>query len=153
MDSLDWSWLSPAAWLTDPREPFNHPAYLVLAVALALALVAAIYLRIDPERVAGPQRWKQRLARRWATWTVWLCLAGLMILLFRWQAVPLLSKPLWTLAWWLSVLATGVYLVYFYRRRYPGQRAAYEESERIRRYLPRPAATPPSNRRKARRRR
>jgi hypothetical protein len=153
MSSLDWSWLSPSGWLADPTEPINHPVYVVLAGVLALALVAAIYIRIDPERVAGPRRFTQRLAQRWATWAVWLCLAGLTILLFRWQPVPLLSKPLWGLAWWLSLLAALAYLVYFYRRRYPAQLAALEESERIRRYLPRPPGTTSSGRRKPRRRR
>lgn len=152
MSSLDWTWLSPTEWLADAREPTDHPGYVVLAGLLALVLVAAIYIRIDPERVAGPRRIAQRLARRWATWAVWLCLAGLAILLFRWQPVPVLSKPIWGLAWWLSLLATGGYLVYFYRRRYPAQRAAYEESERIRRYLPRPQGAA-SGRRKSRRRR
>jgi hypothetical protein len=147
MDLIDWGWLSPSAWFADATEPIEHPLYVVLAVVLTLAMVAALYVRLMAHGMFGGHRFKQRQAIRLAYLVVWLAAIGLIVLLFRWQPVPLLSKRVWLLLWWLAVLASAGYGVYFYRRLYPGRLAAFENNERRRRYLPR-ATT-----RRARRRR
>ena len=153
MDLLDLSWLSPSYWLADAREPISHPFYAVLAVLLALGLGAAVYVRLAADTMFGGHRLKQRQARMLATPAIWLCATGLILLLFRWQPVPLLSKPLWWYLWCLAFVAAMTYAGYFYRRLYPQRLADHEQSERVRRYLPRAVTGPAKARRKSRRRR
>ncbi len=152
MDLFDWTRLSPSHWLADATEPIDHPVYIVLAAVLTLGLVAAIYVRLMADGMFDGHRYKQRLARRLANWAIGLCASGLVILLFRRQPVPLLSKRLWFYLWWVAVVAGAVYVVYFYRQRYPERLAAYEEQERRRRYLPRAGSGAARGRRRARRR-
>lgn len=152
MDLFDLGRLSPAHWFTSATEPIQHPAYAVLAGMLVLGLVGAIYLRIASEQMFHGHRFKQRQVARGATASIWLCAAGLVVLLFRWQPVPFLSMRVWFYLWWLAAVALVAYAVYFYRRVYPERLSAYEDAERRRRYLPRPSATA-RPRQKARRRR
>jgi fatty acid desaturase len=152
MDLLDWGRLSPSHWLADATDPISHPAYLVLAAILTLGLVGGIYLKLTAETMFGGHRFKQRQIARLATLIVALTAAGLTILLFRWQPVPLLSKRLWFYLWWVAVVAAVVYVAYHYRRLYPDRLALYEDSERRRRYLPRPGAAIRTRRRSRRRR-
>jgi hypothetical protein len=153
MDLLDLSWLSPSYWLADAREPISHPVYAVLAVLLALGLGAAVYVRLAVDAMFAGHRLKQRHARMLTTPAIWLCATGLVLLLFRWQPVPLLSKPLWWYLWCLAFIAAVAYAGYFYRRLYPQRLAEHEHSERVRRYLPRAVTGPAKARRKTRRRR
>jgi hypothetical protein len=152
MDLFDLGRLSPAHWFASATEPIQHPAYAVLAGLLVLGLVAAIYLRITSEHMFDGHRFKQRQVARGATAVIWVCAAGLLVLLFRWQPVPMLSMRVWFYLWWIGAAVLVAYGVYFYRRVYPERLSAYEDAERRRRYLPRPssAARP---RQKARRRR
>ena len=153
MDLFDPTRLSPSHWFADVTEPIDSPVYVVLAVVLTIGLVGAIYLRLMADGMFDGHRYKQRLARRLSNWAIGLCAAGLTILLFRWQPVPVLSKRLWLYLWWLVIVAGAVYVVYFYRRLYPEHLATFEENERRRRYLPRAGAATPRGRRKVRRRR
>lgn len=150
---MDWSWLSPGYWLSDATEPLDGTLAIVLGVMLTLGMAAGLYLRLSSGTMFGGHRFKQRQARGLANPAIGLCAAGLVILLFRWQLVPLLSNRIWLMLWWLAVLGGTGYVVWFYRRRYPARLAAYEQDERRRRYLPRAAVVPARARRKPRRKR
>jgi hypothetical protein len=82
-----------------------------------------------------------------------LAAIGLLLLLFRWQLVPFLSKRLWMILWGVAVVALPIYAYLYWKRRYPLLMTAWEDSERRRRYMPKPASGSGRSRRRGRRRR
>jgi hypothetical protein len=152
MPPLDLGRLGPEHWLADAAEPIQHPAYLVFAVILTLAMAGAVYVKIMASQMFDGNRFKQREAAKLANVVLGFGLVGLVILLFRWQPVPFLSKRIWFYLWWLSALATTGYFIHYYRTDYPGRLYNYSEEARRRRYLPRAGATVRMRRRSRRRR-
>ncbi len=126
MDLLDPSRLSPGHWLADASEPISHPLYAILAALLTLGLIVGIYVRLAVGEMFGGHRFKQRQAA---------------------------SKRIWLLLWSAGTAALVAYSSFYYLRMYPRRLVAYGETERRRRYLPRPAAAATKPRRRSRRRR
>ncbi len=151
MDILDR--LSPAYWWTDPGTTVDGPLVLAFAVGLGVAFVMAIVVWLLAPRLAPENRLHQRLIARAARWTLAFAVVGLFLLLFRWQIVPFFSKRLWLMLWLVAVLGGLGYAGYYWRRIYPGHLAAWEDSERRRRYLPKRGQGGGRTRRRSRRRR
>jgi hypothetical protein len=109
----------------------------------------------DPNESIGglPYPAHQRLIARAAKWTLGLASTGLLLLLFRWQLVPFLSKRLWLYLWCLAIIGVIAYAVQYWRRSYPRDLADWEDAERRRRYLPKPGQGGSRSRRRSRRRR
>jgi hypothetical protein len=143
--------LSPSHWWADPTEPLSNPIYLVMAVMLAAALVAGGFAWIAAPRMFPEHRLRQRLVTRLAITVFVFAAAGLLLLLFRFYAVPFFSKRLWLYIWWAAAIGTAAYAVYFTRRIYPGRLAAWEDAERRRRYMPRSGSGGQRSRRRSRR--
>lgn len=145
--------LSPSYWWTDPGTTIDGPLVLAFAVVLAVAFVLAIVVWLLAHRLAPANSLHRRLIARIARWTLALAAIGLFLLLFRWQIVPFLSKRLWLFLWFAAVVGGISYGVYYWRRIYPLRRAAWEDSERRRRYLPKSGQGANRSRRRSRRRR
>ncbi|MFN8522444.1 MAG: hypothetical protein U0821_04985 [Chloroflexota bacterium] len=151
LDWLTWERFDPTRWFADVREPIDHPAYLVLAVVLALLIAAGAYAHFAPDELLGPNRFQQRQIRRLATAVIWLSSIGLVILLFRWQPVPVLSKRIWFYAWLVSAAAVVAYGIYFYRARYRPLLAEHLETERRQRWIRQASGSSRGSRRRRRR--
>jgi drug/metabolite transporter (DMT)-like permease len=145
--------LSPSHWWVDPTEPLDNPIYLVMAAALGLALVVAAFAWIAVPRLFADHRFRQRQVTRLAVTVFTFSAVGLLLLLFRWQAVPFFSKRLWLYLWWLAAIGTVGYIAYYLKRVYPSRLAAWEDAERRRRYLPKPGSSRQRSRQRSRRRR
>jgi hypothetical protein len=143
----------PGYWWTDPGTSLDGPLAIAFAVVLAIAFILAVVVWLLAPRLAGHNRLHQRLIVRLAKWVIGFSAVGLFLLLFRWQIVPFFSKRLWLILWFAGVIAGIGYIAYFWRKVYPGQRAAWEDSERVRRYMPRAARGGSRPRRRSRRRR
>jgi len=143
----------PGYWWTDPGTTLDGPAVAAFAIVLAVAFVLAIVVWLLAPRLAPENRLHQRLIARLAKWVLGFSAVGLLLLLFRWQIVPFLSKRLWLFLWFAGVFGGIGYVVYYWRRVYPQQLAAWEDSERVRRYLPRAGRGASRSRRRSRRRR
>jgi hypothetical protein len=148
-----FSRLSPSYWWTDPGTTIEGPIVIGFAAILGLAFVAGIVVWILAPRLAPENRVLQRFIVRIARWTVGLAAVGLLLLLFRWQVVPFFSKRLWLNLWVVAVIAGVAYAGYYWRMVYPQRIIAWEEAERKRRYLPRPAQNGGRGHRRSRRRR
>ena len=145
--------LLPGYWWTDPGTSLDGPLVLAFAIVLGVAFVLAIVAWLLAPRLASENRLHQRLIVRLAKWVLGFSAVGLLLLLFRWQIVPFFSKRLWLILWFAGVIGGAGYIAYFRRRIYPGQRAAWEDSERVRRYLPKGGRGGSRSRRSSRRRR
>jgi hypothetical protein len=145
--------LSPSHWWVDPVDPLSNPIYLVMAGALAIALVAGAFMWIAAPRLYADNRFRQRLVTRLAITVFVFSIVGLLLLLFRWQAVPFFSKRLWLYLWWAAAIGTAAYFAYYLKREYPQRLAAWEDAERRRRYMPKPGSSSQRSRRRSRRKR
>jgi hypothetical protein len=147
------AWLSPTHWLEDPTSTIEGPIVVGFAALLGLLLVASIAVWILAPRIAPERRMLRRLIERIAKWGVGLAAVGLILLLFRWALVPFFSKRLWLLLWGLSIVGVAAYFGNYWKRVLPAKAAAWEESERKRRYLPKSGQRPGRARQRSRRRR
>jgi hypothetical protein len=129
--------LLPSYWWTDPAEAIGGPIWASFAIVLTLAFVVGVMAWLLAPRFARGNRLHRRLIVRAAAWTVGLSSAGLLLLLFRWQLTPFLSKRLWLFLWLAVVIGVAVLADRYRRRQYPEDLAAWRDEERIRRYLPR----------------
>jgi len=145
--------LSPSYWWTDPGTTLDGPLAVAFAVLLGVAFVLAIVAWLLAPRLAPENRLHQRLIVRLAKWVLGFSAVGLLLLLFRWQVVPFFSKRLWLFLWFAAVVGGIGYVVQYWRRVYPEQLAAWEDSERVRRYVPRAGRGASRSRRRSRRRR
>jgi len=145
--------LSPSHWWADPTEPLDNPIYIALAVVLVLALIAGAFAWIAAPRMFATHRFRQRLVTRLAITLFTFAAVGLLLLLFRWQAVPFLGKRIWVYLWWFAAIGTAIYVAYYLRKVYPGRLAAWEDAERRRRYMPKPGSGQNRPRRRSRRNR
>lgn len=143
----------PSYWWTDPGTTIDGPIPIGFAVVLAIAFVMSIVAWLLAPRLAPENRLHQRLIVRLAKWVLGFSAVGLILLLFRWQIVPFFSKRIWLILWFAAVFGGVGYVVYYWRRVYPERLAAWEDSERVRRYLPRAGRGATRSRRRSRRRR
>ena len=145
--------LLPSYWWTDPTEAIGGPIWLAVAVLLVVLFMAGVALWLLAPRIAPTHSLHRRLLIRAAKWSIGLATVGLFLLLFRWQLTPFLSKRLWLFVW-IAVTAGMVGYAFRYRRTgYPVDLAAWHDSERRRRYLPKPAGGGSRQRRRSRRNR
>lgn len=143
----------PSYWWTDPGTTIEGPIPVSFAVVLAVAFVLSIVAWLLAPRLAPENRLHQRLIVRLAKWVLGFSAVGLVLLLFRWQIVPFFSKRLWMILWFAAMFGGVAYVVHYWRRIYPERRTAWEDSERIRRYLPGGSRAGSRSRRRSRRRR
>jgi hypothetical protein len=143
--------LSPSYWWTDPGTSVEGTVPVGFATVLGLAFVASLVVWLLARRIAPENRVLRRLIVRVAKWALAMSAVGLLLLLFRWQIVPFFSKRLWLFLWFAGVIAGIGYLGYYWRRIYPLRLAAWADSERRRRYLPRAGQSGSRHRRRSRR--
>ena len=145
--------LSPTYWWTDPGTTIEGPVVIGFAAVLGIMLVVSVAVWILAPRLAAEERPKQRMIARIAKWSLGFAVVGLLLLLFRWQLVPFLSKRLWFVLWGAGAIAGIAYAANYWRTVYPERRVAWQEAERKRRYLPKPGQGGGRSRRRSRRRR
>jgi hypothetical protein len=140
----------PSHLFEDQLEGPISPLYWVLGCLFLVVLFGSLYLHLQSGQRFAADRFHRRLARRFASLAGGFSGLGLAATVFALLAVPFLSKRIWLLLALVGLLGTGLYGGVYFRRRYPVERASYEESERRLRYLPRPKQT--TRKRRARRR-
>ena len=145
--------LLPSYWWSDPTEPISGAVWTAFAVLLALLFVAGVTLWLLAPHLAPAHSLHRRLLVRAAKWSMGLAAVGLFLLLFRWQLTPFLSKRLWLFAWIVATSGVVAYAVRYRRVTYPVDLADWHDSERRRRYLPRPGGGSNRPRRRTRRHR
>jgi drug/metabolite transporter (DMT)-like permease len=144
---------SPADLFTSGSGSLDNPAYLAMAIVFGIALLVAAFAWIAAPRLFADHRFRQRVVTRLAITLFTFAAVGLLLLLFRWQGVPLLSWRIWLVVWWLAAIGTSIYIWYFLKRVYPKRLAAWLDAERRRRYMPKPGSGQQRGRRRSRRNR
>ena len=113
---FDWRRFSLERVFADASDPIEHPAYLMLALAQTLAFALAVFARLLADPLLANRPAARRALSRAATIGGLLAAVGLVILLFRWQPVPFLSKRLWFHLWCVGVLAALAWALVSARR-------------------------------------
>jgi hypothetical protein len=142
---------SPSDLFANGAGAFDNPAYLAMAIVFAIALLVGAFAWIAAPRLFADHRFRQRVVTRLAITLCTFAAIGLLLLLCRWQGVPLLSWRIWLVVWWLAAIGTAVYIWYYLKRIYPRRLAAWLDAERRRRYLPKPGSGQNRSRRRSRR--
>lgn len=145
--------LLPSYWWTDPTDAIGGPVWTAFAVLLGVLFVAGVALWLLAPHIAPTNSLHRRLLIRAARWSVGLMTVGLFLLLFRWQLTPFLSKRLWLFLWIAVTVGMVAYAVRYRRTTYLDDLADWEDSERRRRYLPKPAGGGSRHRRRSRKHR
>lgn len=129
--------------LFDPQDllavPFAEEVFGPLAVVYLIVFIAgfltatALYFR-PPARLKG-HALRRRISGRIAQGFIWAFGIGLVFFAFRVMGLPGLGIRLWLYVAALGVLGVLGYVVYYLRRHYPAQLAAYEAQQLKRQYL------------------
>lgn len=118
----------------------SSPLYWVLGGVFLVLLIGSLYVWLQGQRRYAEDRFRRRLAERYAGFFAAASAVGLAAALFSLLAVPFLSKRLWLVLAVLGEGATAVHLAYYLRRRYRPALDAHLTRERRMRSLPRPRA-------------
>jgi hypothetical protein len=144
---------SPSDLFTNGTGAIDNPAYIAMAIVFGIALLVGAFAWIAAPRLFADHRLRQRVVTRLAIALFTFAAVGLLLLLFRWQGVPLLSWRIWLVVWWLAALGTAIYVWYYLKRIYPRRLTAWLDAERRRRYMPKPGSGQQRSRRRSRRNR
>jgi hypothetical protein len=128
----------PGLLLADPRQGYAHPLYVALGVLFAVILIGSLLAYLLAPRLLHRHRLHTELLRRLTGALALVSGLGLFWILARVVGMPLFARPLWLWFTLLALVATIVYAGYYWIKRYPDRRRAYEEAERKRRWLPTP---------------
>ncbi len=128
--------------LANPRHWFNpepgQPSSLFLffgAISL-IVLVAAAYIRARRRILFAGDGLKIRIAARATEVALWIAGTALFLIIMRYGNVPYLATPILFYLTFLTALGAIGYAVYYFTKRYPIQRAAYDAQMERQRYLP-----------------
>lgn len=121
MGLFDWRRLSPEHWLAENPDPIDHPMYVVLAVVQTLVFAAAVVARLVADPLLADRPAVHHSLSRVAAVAGILAAIGLVLLLFRWQPVPFLSKRVWLYLWWIGVAVAAGWATFSARRHSPGR--------------------------------
>lgn len=132
--------LSPGFLFEDPRT-VQSPAYLVFLGTFIIAFVAGLVSVLFSERLSRGNRLARQVLDRYGHWMAWLGALGILAVGLRYTNVVLFSKRIWTLLDFLVLIAVLGHLIWYLRFNYPAELAAYQDSERRRRFAPGRRAT------------
>lgn len=127
--------------------------YWALAGLYALGLVASAAYFVSVRQRFGDHAYRIAIARRVGISSGILCVFGLIFVTLRFLEVPYLSLRLWVYTITLGAFGLGLFLAYYFVRKYPVSLHAFDERQLRQRYLPKPkpkAAGGPRPRRRAR---
>src|SRR5437773_1792394 len=81
---------SPSDLFVNGTGAIDSPAYIAMAIVFGIALLAGAFAWIAAPRLFADHRFRQRVVTRLAITLFTFAGVGLLLLLFRWQGVPLL---------------------------------------------------------------
>ncbi len=123
------NWLADTSWSMAYHVP-------LLAVFVALGVAALVlYFYFSRRRYAG-HALNARLTEFLAGILGAASVAGLLLVLCALVPIPFLSMPIWPLILVVALLGFAGFAVWYYLRRYPARRAAYEREAVKQRYMP-----------------
>jgi amino acid transporter len=137
-------WFARTGW-----TPSFHTIFLVLSILVAVAALAA-YLYFFQRRFKN-HTLNARLAERVSMVLTGFASGGLLLMLFAFGQLQLLSWPIWLILGFIALVAVVVYGVYYSVNVYPARLAQYNQELERAKYLPKgrtkgPAYTPPMKR-------
>jgi hypothetical protein len=122
----------------DQVEPPSSPLYWVLGGLFIVLILGSLYVYVLSYRRQLADRFHRRLAGRYGGLIASFSGLGFAATLFGFLTVPFLSKRLWLVVALLGLAGSLGHGFWYWRRRYPAAREAYDKMDRRRRYLPRP---------------
>ena len=129
--------LSPGYWLDGFTGPPTAYTYLLLAL-FAVAMLVSAFVWLFRRRLFPRHRVKVRLAARLGPWFFGVAAAAVALLLLRVAQSPILTARILWLLCGAGLVGLVAHLIWYLRRRYPAELAAFEREELQRQFMPRP---------------
>jgi len=130
--------IDPSYWFegstAGPATPYSYALIAFFAVVLAASLVVWLLRR----RLFAGERVKMRLAAQLGPWFVTAAAIGLVSTLLRVAQFPILSARVIWLGALIALIGLLVYLIRYWRIRYPAELARVQREEQRQRFMPKP---------------
>ncbi|HKP53803.1 MAG TPA: hypothetical protein VJ183_14270 [Chloroflexia bacterium] len=116
-----------------PMGPF---AWACFALMVILLVVSGYFYAVKRPQWKRNNSVLYRAANRFSQPGMWLAILGLLLVLFRIVGLDFFDKRFWLYLWLLSVIGVGVWLLYWYRARYPKELEKFRKTQRAKQYMP-----------------
>lgn len=114
-------------------EPFFQQAFFYFFGALvALSLIITVVVR--KKKKEDP--WVAQGFQKISSWCLTMGIAGMAIYFFTHEQVPLLSMRIWFLVWLIGAVVWAVFIIRFFLKKVPQEKAKIKEKEEMKKYLP-----------------
>lgn len=107
---------------------------VALLIALIFLAIFSYFLKI---RAAKNKNWPfKKMWHKIFNWGLWSGLAGALLLFFRQQSVYFLALPLFFYLWFISVLASAIFIIIWAQTKMVKEIKNLKEEEQKKKYLP-----------------
>lgn len=126
--------LSSQYWFSEPSF-LGAPALWTMVAVFGLMIVAAIVSRVMSQKGKW-DKFSRRGLSKLSSLLGWLGAAAFILLFFRYEFVPLLSRRFMFGLWLLGLLVWLGFILRYFFLKMPKLRKEQAEKERLRKYLP-----------------
>lgn len=121
-------------WFSEP--PYQNPAAMKIAmIFFVIMLAAGIMLAVLSQKEKFGVYLK-RLFAKIASFLGWMGVLALVLLFFRYEATPFLSRRFWYAFWLIGLIVWIVYILRYWYKQVPLKRQKQAEKDRLKKYLP-----------------
>ena len=110
----------------------QHIFFYVFAGLVALSIIISIVIKKKKEE----DPWVAKGFQKVSSWCLTMGVAGLMIFFFSFEQVPILSMRFWFAGWAIWAVIWAVFILKFFIKVIPVEKAMIKEKARLEKYLP-----------------
>jgi len=125
------------------KVPDTSGAYKYLIFLFGLMILLAVLAWFGYGRLKKKLPLWEKMETRVFNIFFYIGITGLLLIFFRWQAIPFLGSRFFMILLALVFIIWGLYIIYFRLRVLPSKIADFEREKNFKKYLPRPAQTGP----------
>jgi amino acid transporter len=121
----------------DKRPPgfepfFQQSLFFFFGALVVLALVITVVVK--KKKKESP--WIAKGFQKISSWCLSMGIAGLIIFFFTYERIPLLSMRFWYIVWLVGAVVWLVFIVRFFMKKIPEEKARIAEQKNKEKYLP-----------------
>ena len=114
------------------EEFFSQLFFYTFGALVVLALIITVIVK--KKKKEDP--WVAKGFQKISSWCLTMGIFGLVIFFFSYERIPLLSMRIWFVVWLIAAIVWLVFIIKFFIKVIPREKAKIKEQEKKKQYLP-----------------